>query len=148
MNDTVLLSLLIFLPSLGALLVAFFPRGAAEGVKQFSFAITVATLAVSGWLLAQYTQTEGPGMQMQVVYAWIPTYDIYYRLGVDGISMSLVLLTTLISALAMLASWNIKENIRPADSSDIPFHTNISTAWTDMAPQRVIRSTEAVNRIQ
>ena len=112
MNDTVLLSLLIFLPSLGALLLAFFPRDAAEGVKQFSFAITVATLAVSGWLLAQYTQTEGPGMQMQVVYAWIPTYDIYYRLGVDGISMSLVLLTTLISALAMLASWNIKENIK------------------------------------
>jgi NADH-quinone oxidoreductase subunit M len=112
MNDTLLLSLLIFLPSAGALLLAFFPRDTDEGIKRFSLLITLATLAVSVWLLAQYVATDGPEMQLNVVHAWIPSFEIYYRLGVDGISMSLVLLTTVISALAMLASWNIKENLK------------------------------------
>ncbi len=45
-------------------------------------------------------------------------------------------------------SKNISENIKPAISGDMPFHTNISTEWRDMVPQRLILSTEPVNSIQ
>ena len=53
-----------------------------------------------------------PGMQNVVRHAWIPGFDIYYFLGVDGISLPLVLLTSFLSVLAMWASWPITKNVR------------------------------------
>lgn len=53
-------------------------------------------------------------MQFQSVHPWIPAWGIYYRVGVDGISLFMVLLTTLTMPLAVLGSWNhIKDNERP-----------------------------------
>ena len=51
-------------------------------------------------------------MQNTVRHAWIPAFDIYYFLGVDGISLPLVLLTSFLSVLAMWASWPITKNVR------------------------------------
>jgi NADH-quinone oxidoreductase subunit M len=57
--------------------------------------------------------TSGVGaMQMNVAKEWIPSWNVYYRLGVDGISLPLVLLTSLISMLAMAASWSIKKHVK------------------------------------
>ena len=53
-----------------------------------------------------------PGIQNTVRHAWIPAFDIYYFLGVDGISLPLVLLTSFLSMLAMWASWPIVKNVR------------------------------------
>ena len=51
-------------------------------------------------------------MQNMVCHSWIPRFDIYYFLGVDGISLPLVLLTSFLSMLAMWASWPITKHVR------------------------------------
>ncbi len=52
------------------------------------------------------------GLQMNVAAEWIPTWNVWYRLGVDGISLPLVLLTGLISMLSMAASWSITKHVK------------------------------------
>ena len=118
---TWLLSLVIFLPAAGALLLCVIPRGSDEALRRFSLVVTVAVFALTVWL-AIPTGSESPavgrfvlgvsGMQNTVRHAWIPAFDIYYSLGVDGISLPLVLLTSFLSMLAMWASWPITKHVR------------------------------------
>ena len=111
MEPATLLTLTIFLPTLGALGLYVFDKKAEESMRMFALAITAATFCLSLAMLMQFDPTQG-AMQMQVKVPWVPTWNIYYQLGIDGISMPLVLLTTLISMLSMMASWSIKEKVR------------------------------------
>ncbi|RMG41146.1 MAG: NADH-quinone oxidoreductase subunit M, partial [Planctomycetota bacterium] len=117
MSPTVLLSLIVFLPALGALLLLLFDRKAEEAMRYFALVITAATFVLTLFLLGQFDPAD-PGIQpvteqgRGVAVAWIPDWNIYYRLGYDGISMPLVLLTSFISLLAMLASWSITKLVR------------------------------------
>jgi NADH-quinone oxidoreductase subunit M len=106
-----LLSATIFLPTLGALLLMVFDKKAEEAMRNFALVITVATFGLTLAILGQFDRSFG-GMQMEAAYTWIPTWNIYYRLGIDGISLPLILLTSLISMLAMMASWSIKKHVR------------------------------------
>jgi len=110
-NPLALLSLTIFLPALGALLLVAFDKKAEEAMKNFAFFITVATF---GLAFAIYTQFDPSisTMQMQVSYPWIPTWNINYQLGVDGISLTLVLLTTFVFVISALASWSIRDKVK------------------------------------
>jgi NADH-quinone oxidoreductase subunit M len=99
-----LLSILLILPVLGAILVALLPRGRESLVKGAALATTLVVLLLSLPLFFNF-QTGAPGFQFEEVRAWIPALDINYHVGVDGISLFLVLLTTLLSALAVLSSW-------------------------------------------
>jgi NADH-quinone oxidoreductase subunit M len=113
--NVALLSAIVFLPSVGALLLAFFPKDAGDGMKRFSLFITIVTFILTIVLLALYLRDDplrNPGMRMEFRYAWIPAFHIEYYMGVDGISIPLILLTSLISMLAMLASWNIAPNVK------------------------------------
>jgi NADH-quinone oxidoreductase subunit M len=110
MNPEFLLSLIIFLPTLGALALALFDSRNAEAMRLWSLGITVGTFALTLLLWSQFEAAAG--MQMQFAWEWIPTWNVYYRLGVDGISMPLVLLTSLVSMLAMGASWSITKHIK------------------------------------
>src|SRR5215472_9539427 len=63
--------------------------------------------------LPTVAQESGPGEHdLMVRRAWIPYFNIQYFLGLDGISLSLVLLTGLVSLLACLASWNIDHQVK------------------------------------
>ncbi len=114
---TWLLSLIIFLPSFGALVLCLAYRASDQSVRRFALLTTVAVLALTIWLAWPGT-TPGhftlgkPGMQNMVSHSWIPGFNIYYLLGVDGISMPLVLLTSFLSVLAMWASWPIVKHVR------------------------------------
>jgi len=110
-----LLTLVIFLPAIGALLLCLFPRSAAEGIKLFTFGFTIATFAVTAAMAIPATGLFEMGLvQMQQVfrYDWIPSFNINYHLGVDGISFALVILTTFIFVLSMWASWSITEHVK------------------------------------
>jgi NADH-quinone oxidoreductase subunit M len=81
----------------------------------------VAVLALTVWLAVPTSGDSPslgrfvlgtPGIQNTVHHAWIPAFDIYYFLGVDGISLPLVLLTSFLSVLAMWASWPITKSVR------------------------------------
>lgn len=112
-----LLSLIIFLPALGALVIGLMPKGMDETIKRLSLAVTVAVFALTVWIAvpgnAPTHFTIGQGaMQMAFSVPWIPSFNINYSLGLDGISFPLVILTSFLSMLAMWASWPIKKHVK------------------------------------
>ncbi len=112
MNDPIiLLSAIIFAPAVGALILSVFNKEAEEGMRVFALITTVVTfvLTLMLWNIFDY---QDPQMQLQVSVPWIKAWNINYQLGVDGISLPLVLLTSLISLLAMVASWSITKQVK------------------------------------
>ncbi len=118
MNDLQLLSFIIFAPTAAAFFLAFMPKKDEELMRYWAFGATIVTLIASIFLCGRFNLDEA-GIQPVnsdgshgVAFEWIKNWNIYYRLGYDGISLPLVLLTTVISALAMMASWSIKKHIK------------------------------------
>ena len=102
MNNFPLLSIIAFLPLVGGLVLLLLPGQRAP--KWFALAVTVVTFLVSCLLFVGWTAGEA-GMQFVEKYPWVPQFNIQYFLGVDGLSLFLVLLTTLITALVIIFSW-------------------------------------------
>jgi NADH-quinone oxidoreductase subunit M len=145
--DLIWMSAVIFVPTVFALGLLFFPRGTEEWMRWWSLLGTAVTLVVSLCLFINYQRmldfhsgntrestllkrhdfaekaywSTDPKQKSMGVRAgqdqlgrlpWISRFNIDYYLGVDGISMPLILLTTLLSFLAMIASWNIEKHVR------------------------------------
>jgi len=110
-NPIALLSLTIFLPAIGALLLVAFDKKAEEAMKNFTFFITMATFGLTVAIYSQFDPSVA-AMQMQVSVPWIPSWNINYQLGVDGISLTLVLLTAFVFVISALASWSIKDKVK------------------------------------
>jgi NADH-quinone oxidoreductase subunit M len=110
-----LLSLIVFLPVLGALVIAFLPGSKTDLIRNVTFGICAATLALSVYaFFCSPTAFDVSKGEMQNVFniPWIPSFNIEYFMGVDGISLPLVMLTTLVSFLAMWASWSITKYVK------------------------------------
>jgi NADH-quinone oxidoreductase subunit M len=101
----VLLSTLIWLPTLGAVALLLLDGRDTRRLRQVALAVTTVTFAVSLLLWIGFDRARA-GMQFVEQRAWIPGAGISYHLGVDGISLLLVLLTTLLTPLCLLASWS------------------------------------------
>ncbi len=99
-----ILTILILLPLLGVAALTPIPSTDARVLRVVAFGAALVTFAVSLLLLAAFVAGEA-GFQLTEQVAWIPEYGITYALGVDGVSLFLVLLTTLIVPLAILAAW-------------------------------------------
>ncbi len=102
-----LLSLVIWLPILGGMAVLLAgDKGDARGVKVLALVISIATFVLS---LSLYTGFDNSTSAMQFVERaqWIPVFDIYYHLGVDGFSMPLIILTTFTTILVVIAGWEV-----------------------------------------
>jgi len=151
--DLILMSLVIFVPSLFAIGLLFFPRGYEEAMRWWSLAGTALTLglslcafisfktrtidnltgrpqdvraqaqlenrvaeadrmAASKGAADGFQRTDKQNEDWVARRAWIEPFHIDYFLGTDGISMALVLMTTVLSFLAMIASWNITKFVR------------------------------------
>lgn len=110
------LSFLVFLPTLVALALAFFPKAWNEAVKLTALGATIFTFLLSLGLLADGSWIDfQPGVaSMQNLFAvdWIPSFGIQYMMGLDGISFPLVILTSFLSVLAMIASWPIVKHVK------------------------------------
>ena len=100
-----ILSTLVALPFFGVLLLLFMKRKEGKMVQWVSLILSIAVFLFSLPLFANFDKTTH---QMQFVerYAWIPSWNVTYYLGVDGISILFVLLTTLITILCVMISWN------------------------------------------
>jgi len=100
-----ILSTLIFLPVVGALLLILINRSRELWIKWIALIFSTATFILS---LPLFTHFDKTTYKMQFVerHEWIPAWNINYYLGIDGISVLLVLLTTLSSILCILISWN------------------------------------------
>jgi len=107
MDIPYLTSLVIFLPAAGALLTLFLRRAAA--IRWTALATTTATFVLSLGLFVGYDPSVSTALapQMADVWAgWVPgAYDVKYFVGIDGLSLLLVLLTTLLGPIVVLSSW-------------------------------------------
>jgi NADH-quinone oxidoreductase subunit M len=102
------LTLITFIPLIGMLLILMFPRQLSSGYKWIAATATLAQLIIAAWLYAHFDTTV-TSIQFSERHSWIGAYHIYYFLGVDGISISMVLLTALICFVSVFASFSIKE---------------------------------------
>jgi NADH:ubiquinone oxidoreductase subunit 4 (subunit M) len=100
-----ILSVFLWRPVAGAILLAFFPRTAAGAIKGFGLFVSLATFVVSLGLLRGW-EDGAAGFQFVEQIDWIPQWGIRYALGVDGISLWLVLLTTFLTPIIFLSAWN------------------------------------------
>jgi NADH-quinone oxidoreductase subunit M len=97
-----LLPVLVGVPALGALVLAAWPRSSADRVGPFAGVVfSAAALAVS--MLVAAVAWGRDGMRLVSEAGWIESLDVYWRAGVDGVSLPLVLLTTLLTLLCMLS---------------------------------------------
>jgi NADH-quinone oxidoreductase subunit M len=97
-----ILTALIVTPFVGSLLVAVLPKSRPEYPKVVALLASVATAAMSIWLLASFDTAE-PGFQFVSLHTWIEAWGISWHLGVDGISLFLVALTGVLFPLAIVA---------------------------------------------
>jgi len=105
------LTLLVFLPTLGALGLLFIPRRMTSELFIVALGSALLTFFWSLWILWRFDPAAGE-MQLVERFSWIPAYGIDYSVGVDGVSLFLVLLTALLGPIVMLASWTIRERIK------------------------------------
>jgi NADH-quinone oxidoreductase subunit M len=99
------------LPLLGALLIAFLPAANTKLIKQAAFVISLLVAAVGISAVLGFDVSKS-GFQYVEKYSWIPALGINYQLGVDGISLILILLSVVLVPIVILAGWNESENGR------------------------------------
>ncbi|MFD1343809.1 NADH-quinone oxidoreductase subunit M [Litorisediminicola beolgyonensis] len=108
-----LLSIVTFLPALAALILGVFLRGgdaaADRNAKWLALIATSATFVISLFILAQFDPAD-TGFQMVEEGAWL--LGLTYKMGVDGISVLFVMLTTFIMPLVIAASWEVKTRVK------------------------------------
>jgi NADH-quinone oxidoreductase subunit M len=110
--DSNYLTTIIFLPALGAVIIAFIPGLSERLIKWLSALFTFIPLALSFYLFAIFDRTSG-AVQFEENVSWIPAISANYHLGVDGISLPLVILMALLGFLVVLISWKI--DLRPKE---------------------------------
>ncbi len=105
-----ILSIVTFLPLAGAVFIAFLPREAFQNARYMALWTTLLTFIVSLFIWANF-DTANPAFQFVEEASWLGT--IKYKMGVDGISMLFVILTTFLMPLCILASWfSITERVK------------------------------------
>jgi NADH-quinone oxidoreductase subunit M len=108
-----LLSIVTFIPALAALILALFLRGsdeaAARNAKWLAMIASSATFIVSLFILFQF-DSSNTGFQMVEEASWI--MGMQYKMGVDGISVLFVMLTTFMMPLVIAASWNVETRVK------------------------------------
>src|SRR5215210_1544653 len=104
MTNSYILSLITWLPAVGAILIlALMKKDQSSLIKKFATAWFALDFIVSLWLL-KYNRSMG-GMQFLQDHEWIPLIGARYQMGVDGVAVLLIVLTTLLGAIASLSSW-------------------------------------------
>ena len=108
-----LLNLVIFLPLAAAVVLAFLPREQHNWIRWGALVASGATFVLSVLLLPGFDANNNREFQFLTEVPWIPQFGVQYKIGVDGISLVLLLLTTLLSALSILYSWEaVTERVR------------------------------------
>ena len=106
-----LLSWIIWLPILGMVTIAFIPRDKSELIKQVAAIVSGIQLLLTIYLWRIFDQSVGTFQFMERA-EWIPSFNITYILGVDGLSFPLVFLMALIGFIGVFVSWNIDKAVK------------------------------------
>jgi NADH-quinone oxidoreductase subunit M len=100
-----ILSAIVWLPAVGALALLFFRKASTDGVRLFANVWAFICFVISLPLLLAYDRAK-PGFQFIEDHSWIPSIGVRYQMGIDGLALVLIILTTLLGSIATLCSWN------------------------------------------
>ncbi|MGI9075707.1 MAG: complex I subunit 4 family protein [Gemmatimonadaceae bacterium] len=106
-----ILSIIIGTPLVGLLLIMILPKGQVALARMVALLAT-GTAFVLSWSLLFRFDRETAALQFAERQPWVPELGMGYSLGIDGLSFPLVLLTTLVTVVAVLSSWNVTERVR------------------------------------
>ena len=133
MADTNLLTLVTFFPLIAALALILFLRGedeaAQENAKRLGLLATSATFLLSLAVLTGFDPSD-PGFQFVEEGAWLG--GLTYKMGVDGISLPLIMLTTFFFPLVMLASWTVTHRVKEYVAAFLLLETLIIGVFTSL----------------
>jgi len=99
------LTLIVFLPLVGAIVCALLPKDRPEWPRWVAAAFSAVDLALVCWVV--YRFVPGAGRQFAEVVPWVPQFHITYSVAVDGLSLPMLVLSALLTFLAVIASWKI-----------------------------------------
>jgi NADH-quinone oxidoreductase subunit M len=108
------LTLLTFFPLLGVLVILFLNAEQKNAIRWVAMATSLITFAISLWVFSMF-DSSNPNLQLEAKYEWINVarFNIYYYLGVDGLSILLVLLTAFLTPISILCTWTaIEERVK------------------------------------
>lgn len=107
-----LLSLILFIPTFVAILILFLPREEENMIRWVAFIGSLIPFALALVLWFRFDPARS-GFQFEEKYIWYEAINSSYHLGVDGLSLTMVLLTTLLTPVSILASYSIRDRIKP-----------------------------------
>ncbi len=110
-----ILSSLIFLPIIGMIIVMLMPKEKEDLIKYVAVGISVIPMVITFWLTYDYFVNFSGSAAMAYMegpYPWIPSLNVNYHLGVDGISVPMLALTGLLTTISLIASFSIKFRIK------------------------------------
>jgi NADH-quinone oxidoreductase subunit M len=104
------LNLVTFFPLLGVLVLLFLPSGKKTLLRWTALLISLVTFGLSIWMLTMFDRTN-PDLQLGIALPWIQVagWNISYSMGIDGLSILLVLLTTFLTPISILSTWKAVE---------------------------------------
>ncbi|MBT3188244.1 MAG: NADH-quinone oxidoreductase subunit M [Anaerolineae bacterium] len=108
-----LLSVILFFPVFVALVIWFLPKEEETLIRWTAFIGSLVPFALTLVVWFSFDQSMSSVFQFEENYIWYETINSNFHIGVDGISLSMVLLTTLLTPLAILASFSVKDKIKP-----------------------------------
>jgi len=111
LSSEFLLTAIVFLPAVWAVVLLLFDSQNKESMRYWTVLGTALTFVLTLQLWFNFDVSLGE-MQHRVTVPWIPSWNVNFSLGVDGISLPLVVLTGLVSLLAALASWSIDKHVK------------------------------------
>src|SRR6185295_4688416 len=106
-----ILTYMTFIPVAGALIVLCLPSSKPDWIRWTAAITTVPPLLMAIWLFRYFDRAQA-GFQFIEHRQWIPSFNIEYFVGVDGISIPMVLLSALLSTICIIASWGIEKAVK------------------------------------
>lgn len=128
------LTAIVFLPVIGAILIAIIPGLSERVIRGVAAFFTFIPLALSAYLFAIFDRSQGfaGAMQFEEKVSWIPAINASYHLGVDGISLPLVLLMSVLGFLVVLISWKVHLRVREYFAWLLLLETSILGVFTSL----------------
>ncbi len=109
--NTHLLSTILFFPVFAALVILFFPKEQVALIRWTALLSSLVPFGLTVWLWTMF-DPQAAGFQFEEIYPWYEAIHSSFHLGIDGLSLSMVLLTTLLTPLALLASFSVQDKVK------------------------------------
>ena len=109
--NTHLLTTILFFPVITALVILFLPSDQVKAIRWTALLASLVPLGLTVWIWFRF-DPNAAGFQYQEQYPWYQAINSTFHIGIDGLSLTMVLLTTLLTPLALLASFSITEKVK------------------------------------